>query len=182
NYFVPMLLTYLGARRNEITGLAVRDVSETLNGWAIYIRINQFRRIKNTQSMRTIPVPNEVLRLGFVPYVRAIRELGYQALFPELHHPEIPNDHGDRFYDDFRPLVQASDEVDIWGRFLHALRHGQADALKQSGVSPELINDISGRLNKDETSARYTNVAGLPLIRSLLERYPNITEHLEPRP
>lgn len=43
NYFVPMLLTYLGARRNEITGLAVRDVSETLNGWAIYSRASAQR-------------------------------------------------------------------------------------------------------------------------------------------
>jgi len=180
NYFVPMLLTYLGTRRNEITGLAARDIVETQNGWAIDIRINQFRRIKNAQSFRTLPVPDEVLRLGFIPYVQAIRDLGYQALFPELHHPEKSNDHGDRFYDDFKPLVEASDDVETWDRFLHALRHGHADALKQAGVSPELINDISGRLNKDETSVRYTNVAGLPLIRALLAKYPNITEHLEP--
>jgi integrase len=182
NYFVPMLLTYLGARRNEITGLAAKDVSETENGWAIEIRINQFHRVKNVHSIRMLPVPDEVLRLGFVPYVRAIRDLGYQALFPELHHPDIQNDHGDRFYDDFKPLVEASDDVETWDRFLHALRHGQADTLKQSGVSPELINDISGRLNKDETSVRYTNVAGLPLIRVLLQKYPNITTHIGPRP
>lgn len=182
NYFVPMLLTYLGARRNEITGLAVEDVSETENGWAIEIRINQFHRVKNVQSLRMLPVPEEVLRLGFVPYVRALRELGHEALFPELHHPDRRNDHGDRFYDDFKPLVDVSDRVEAWERFLHALRHGQADTLKQAGVSPELINDISGRLNKDETSVRYTNVAGLPLIRVLLQKYPNITGHLEAKP
>lgn len=182
NFFVPMLLTYLGARRNEITGLAAKDVVETPNGWAINICVNQFRRIKNVQSLRTLPVPDEILRLGFVPYVRAISGLGYQALFPELHHPEKSIDHGDRFYDDFKPLVETSDDVETWDRFLHALRHGHADTLKQLGVSPELINDISGRLNKDETSVRYTNVAGLSLIRKMLAVYPNITEHLEPRP
>ena len=72
--------------------------------------------------------------------------------------------------------------INGWERFLHALRHGHANTLKQLGVSPELINDISGRINKDETSARYTNVAGLPLIQSLLQKYPKVTDHLEPRP
>lgn len=50
------------------------------------------------------------------------------------------------------------------------------------GVSPEIIGDISGCLNKSETSVRYTNVAGLPLIREKISLYPKITEHLEPRP
>lgn len=182
NYYVPMLLTYLGARRNEITGLAVNDVMETANGWAIDIRINQFRRVKNAQSLRMLPVPDEVLRLGFVPYVRAIKDLGYQALFPELFHPEKEVDHGDRFYDDFKPLAQASPDLEIWPRFLHALRHGQADTLFQLGVENRAIDDISGRATKGETGTRYTNVAGLPLVKAILARYPKVTESLEPRP
>jgi integrase len=76
NYFVPMLLAYLGPRRNEITGLAVKDVIETPNGWALDIRPNHLRRIKNARSVRMLPVPDEVLRLNFVPYVKAIRDLG----------------------------------------------------------------------------------------------------------
>lgn len=60
--------------------------------------------------------------------------------------------------------------------------HGQANVLKQSGVSIENIDDISGRLSKGETSTRYTNVAGLPLIRDVLSKYPSVTDHLESRP
>lgn len=186
NYFVPMLLAYLGPRRNEITGLAVKDVVETPNGWALDIRPNHLRRIKNAQSARMLPVPDEVLRLKFVPYVKAIRDLGYQALFPELFHPTRKNDPGDRFYKDFVPLVHVSAEagadLELWERFLHALRHGQANVLRQSGVSIENIDDISGRLSSGETSTRYTNVAGLPLIRDILSKYPSVTDHLGPRP
>lgn len=54
--------------------------------------------------------------------------------------------------------------------------------MRQLGVSPEIISDISGCLNKSETSVRYTNVAGLPLLRKKISLYPKITEHLEPRP
>lgn len=186
NYFVPMLLAYLGPRRNEITGLAVKDVVETPNGWAINIQQNHLRRVKNIQSIRMLPVPDEVLRLNFVPYVRAVRDLGYQALFPELFHPTRKNDPGDRFYKDFVPLVhaskEASEDLELWDRVLHALRHGQANVLRQRGVSIENIDDISGRLSSGETSTRYTNVAGLPLIRDILSRYPNVTDHLEPQP
>jgi integrase len=184
NYFMPMLLAYLGPRRNEIAGLAVKDVVETSNGWALDIRPNHLRRIKNTQSIRMLPVPDEVLRLKFVPYVQAIRDLGYQAVFPELFHPTRTNDPGDRFYKDFVPLVRASEELGdvLWKRVLHALRHGQADVLKQAGVSIEIIDDVSGRLSKGETSTRYTNAAGLPLIREILSKYPVVTDHLEPQP
>jgi integrase len=184
NYFMPMLLAYLGPRRNEIAGLAVKDVVETSNGWALDIRPNHLRRIKNAQSVRILPVPDEVLRLKFVPYVQAIRDLGYQAVFPELFHPTRTNDPGDRFYKDFVPLVRASEELGevLWKRVLHALRHGQADVLKQAGVSIEIIDDVSGRVSKGETSTRYTNVAGLPLIREILAKYPAVTDHLNPQP
>ena len=111
NYFLPMLLTYLGPRRFEMAGLAVKDIVETPNGWAIHIRPNQFRRIKNTQSVRMLPIPDEVLRLNFLPYLNAVRDLGYQALFPELYHPTLSNDPGDRFYKDFVPIARQSEEI-----------------------------------------------------------------------
>ncbi|WP_184117324.1 DUF6538 domain-containing protein [Aminobacter sp. DSM 101952] len=184
NYYLPMLLAYLGSRRNEMAGLAVKDIVETSNGWAIEIRPNALRRIKNSQSVRTLPVPDEVLRLGLLPYVRAIRDLGYSALFPELYTQSSDNDAGDRFYKDFMPLVKKSEVAgqDVWARFLHALRHGNANTLKQKRVSIEIIDDISGRLSRGETSVRYTNAAGLPLVRSALANYPTVTGHLEPQP
>jgi len=57
----------------------------------------------------------------------------------------------------------------MWNRSIHALRHGMADTLKQAGVSPEIIDDISGRLSEgSETNTRYTNPAksGSPSERS----------------
>ncbi|QKV18958.1 DUF6538 domain-containing protein [Oricola thermophila] len=184
NYFVPMLLAYLGARREEIAGLSVDEVTETPNGWAIDIRPTALRRIKNMQSNRMLPVPDELIRLNFIDYVQAIRELGYEALFPELYSPHGTSRPGDRFYKDFVPAVLQSPEINNakWKRFLHALRHGHANTLKQAGVHPGIIDDIAGRIAKGETSTRYTNAAGLPLIRQHLAVYPKITDHLEPQP
>lgn len=50
-YYVPMPLTYLGARRAEITGLSINDVSCEDGIWAVYIRKNQLRQIKNSSRI-----------------------------------------------------------------------------------------------------------------------------------
>lgn len=182
-YYLPILFTYLGARRNEFAGLAVDDVEQDENGLVIQLRTNALRRLKNAQSHRTLPVPDELVRLGFVQYHAAIKRLGYEALFPDLFSDRTRNDPGDRFYDTFTPIMQEALGENMWKRSLHALRHGMADTLKQAGVPTEVIDDISGRLSEgSETNTRYTNPAGLPLMRSALTKYPVITATIEPAP
>lgn len=185
-YFMPMMLVYLGMRRAEAAGLMVDDVVETASGWAIDIRSNEIRGLKTPQSARMLPIPPELLRLGFLDYVEKVRSLGYRPLFPELCNPfDRKNaDPGDRFYKNFNPLfvANATNGGPQWIRVLHALRHGHADTLKQNGVSPELIEDIHGRDGASQTTIRYTNPAGLPLLKDLLSRYPVVTGHLEPKP
>ena len=184
-YFLPMLLVYLGMRRAEAAGLLVDEIVSTPNGWAIEIKANKIRGLKNRQSTRMLPVPQEMLRLSFLDYVEKIRSLGYRPLFPELVNPYVKkSDPGDRFYKNFNPLFvsNAANGGPSWIRVLHALRHGHADTLKQNGISPELIEDIQGRDGASETGIRYTNPAGLPLLKDLLTKYPVVTGHLEPSP
>lgn len=184
-YFLPMAFAYLGPRRHEMAGLAPDDIIETVNGWALHIRTNENRRIKNVQSDRMLPVPDEMQRLGFLSYVEAIKALGYKRLFPELYSPFLEDqDAGDRFYKDLRPAIEKSEGFQSlpFDRFIHALRHGFANTLKQAGADEAVINDISGRLGETETQVRYTNPAGLPLIRKAMALYPAITAHLEPKP
>lgn len=182
-YFLPMLYSYLGPRRNEFAGLMVDEIVERDGHWAIQIKANEVRRIKNAQSHRLLPVPNELLRLKFIEYVQRLKELGHTLLFPELYSPYLKrNDPGDRFYKDFVPVAQRCLPGALWERPIHALRHGFADTLKNAGVSEGVIEDLSGRLGETETATRYTNPAGLALLRLIISRYPVITGHLEPQP
>ncbi|UIJ87251.1 integrase [Rhizobium leguminosarum] len=182
-YFLPILLTYLGGRRREFAGLALDDIAEDDQGLALMLRSNQFRRLKNEQSKRVLPLPEEMIRLGFMDYCVALKDLGYEAVFPDLISDKTMNDPGDRFYDVFLPIMKRCLGENLWDRTLHALRHGMADTLKQAGVSPEVIDDISGRLSEgSETNTRYTNPAGLPLMREALSKYPIITGGIEPKP
>ncbi|MBY5806113.1 integrase [Rhizobium leguminosarum bv. viciae] len=182
-YFLPILLTYLGGRRREFAGLALDDIAEDDHGLVLMLRTNQFRRLKNEQSKRVLPLPGEMIRLGFMDYCVALKELGYEAVFPDLISDKTMNDPGDRFYDVFLPIMKRCLGDNLWDRTLHALRHGMADTLKQAGVSPEVIDDISGRLSDgSETNTRYTNPAGLPLMRDALSKYPIITSDIEAKP
>ena len=149
--------------------------------WAIHIRENQFRSIKNEQSDRVLPIPIEILRLGFVDYVHRIKELGYVELFPELHVLGKLNDTGDRFYKSFMPLLDTKNgfKGELWDRTIHALRHGFTDTLKQNGVQLSTIEDITGHLGGTEGQMRYSNAANLKLMQEALAVYPVITDHLK---
>lgn len=182
-YYLPILFTYLGPRRKEFAGLAVDDIAKDEDGYVILLRTNGIRRLKTAQSKRLLPMPDELVRLGFLDYYQAIKGLGYEALFPDLFSDKTENDPGDRFYDTFTPVMRGALGEKMWERSIHALRHGMADTLKQAGVSSEVIDDISGRLSEgSETNTRYTNPAGLPLMRSALKHYPIITSTIEPKP
>ncbi|OWV84948.1 DUF6538 domain-containing protein [Rhizobium sp. R693] len=182
-YYLPILFTYLGPRRKEFAGLTVNDIAKDEEGYVIILRTNSLRRLKTAQSERLLPMPGEMVRLGFIDYLQAIKKLGYEALFPDLFSDKTENDPGNRFYDTFIPVMRGALGEKMWNRSIHALRHGMADTLKQAGVSPEVIDDISGRLSEgSETNTRYTNPAGLPLMRSALKHYPIITSTIEPKP
>lgn len=182
-YYLPILFTYLGPRRREFAGLHVNDIARDGDGYVIILRSNGIRRLKNIQSQRMLPMPEEMVRLGFIEYVQAIKKLGYATLFPDLFSDKTENDPGDRFYDTFVPIMQTVLGEKMWERAIHAFRHGFADTLKQAGVSQDVIEDISGRLAEgNETSTRYTNPAGLPLMRSALQHYPIISSVIEPKP
>lgn len=182
-YFLPVMFSYLGARRSEFAGLALNDIAEDDDGLVLILRTNKFRGLKTEQSERLLPLPDELVRLGFLEYCAALQDLGYEAVFPDLFSDKTTNDPGDRFYDVFLPIMKQSLGEKMWDRAFHALRHGMADTLLQAGVPPLVIDDISGRLSQgSETSLRYTNPARVPLMRDALSKYPIITSGIEPKP
>jgi integrase len=181
-YYVPLMLYYQGGRREEFCGLAVEDVILD-NGPLPYIHIapNKFRRIKNAQSVRNSPLHPETLRLGFLDYVAAVRALGYERLFPDLYSPSTKSPLGDRFYDEFRPVLTDAD-TDETGFVIHSIRGGFGDALKQRRVSEEERGDLLGHVGKSETSERYCAAYDIQILYELICKVPVVTAHMEPQP
>jgi integrase len=91
-YWLPLLLYYTHATVNEIGGLRVDEVNIDDVVPNLVIKNNDIRAEdgvdggeKNENRGRMIPLHPEILRLGFVDYVKAIRAEKHAALFPELY-------------------------------------------------------------------------------------------------
>lgn len=175
-YYCTILAAYEGARREEYCGLAVGDVI-TDNGDIPYLHIspNAVRRIKNLQSVRNLALHPEIVRLGFLDYVQAIKALGYQRLFPDLYSPSTRSPLGDRLYREMLPSLRAV------GFRPHQIRHFFGDELKQEQVSKEFRSDLLGHGGDSETSERYCNPISLQRQMVHLQKLPVVTGHLEPR-
>lgn len=97
-YFVLLLVWYTGMRREEVCKLLVTDVQREGGYWYISIRHSEASRVKNANSVRLIALSDELIRLGFVQYVEAIRAAGHNAVFPELIAEREGTKKGDVFY------------------------------------------------------------------------------------
>ena len=83
-FFILLLVWYTGAWREEIRKLRLPDVDEVDGISFLRIDTSDTGRVKNSSSVRHIPVAGELVRLGFLRYVEALRADGKIVLFPEI--------------------------------------------------------------------------------------------------
>lgn len=179
-YWVPIFLVYLGPRRNEICSLEVSDIVFNTGIPYFYIAPNSFRSVKTSKSIRTLPIPDEALRLGFYDYWLAIKKLGYRVLFPELMSTtKKEQDLGDRFYKEFKPIAASTLAGDIWSRLLHALRHGFTNNAIRAKLNPVVIDDVTGRVGTTGTGTRYSDDAEVALMAEEIRDLPIVTSHVQ---
>ena len=175
--FGPMLAHYQGMRREEFCGLAIEDIVVD-NGEVAYIHVcfNSIRRLKNVQSIRNLALHPELVRLGFLDYVRRIGELGYDRIFPDPHNPATNAPLGNRLYNELEPLRTRL------GISPHQFRHFFNNELKQKRVSQEFRADMLGHGGDSETTERYCDPVQIELQLEDLARIELRTAHLQPRP
>lgn len=84
DYWVPLIALFTGARLGEICQLTTDDIVKS--GKSYHIDINEDGEDKSIKSKhgsaRTIPLHKNLLNLGFIDYVDAMREKGQIRLFP----------------------------------------------------------------------------------------------------
>ncbi len=175
-YYGTLLGVYEGLRREEFCGLDVNDVVDDVPTPHLIIRFNDIRRIKNGSSARILAIHPEIIRLGFVEYVRAMRALGHRRLFEDLYSPSTNSSLGDRYYKQLLPSLRNA------GVTPHQLRHFFSNALKQKKVAKEFRADLLGHMGESETDERYVAPIELELQLELLGHLPVVTAHLEPAP
>jgi integrase len=179
-YWIPLLLYYTGARREEICKLRPYDFRD-LDGIP-YVQIDETEtgRVKNDGSVRAIPLHSELIRLGLIDFVGECRRRGQDVLFPELRPTNEVQKYGDVFYKrcwiNIREKGGLSPDASI-----HGTRHRFSTALKDHLVQSEYRGDLLGHVGKTITEERYSEAAGLRLLNDMVDRLPSPTDHLQTR-
>lgn len=179
-FYVLLLVWYTGARREEICKLRLVDIDVVDGIHFLRIASTETGRVKNMTSERCIPLAKEIMRLGFVHYVDALKVAGETLLFPELEPADgTKRKRGDVFYKLWwiylKPLVPDLTR----GQAMHSARHMVSDELKQQAIFLEFRNDLLGHKTAGgEGASRYPSAAALKTVLGLVNRIPVVTDHL----
>jgi integrase len=178
-YWIPVILIESLMRREEACGLMIANVRFDAQIPYFSLAPNKYRRLKNVQSRRKVPIHPELLRLGLRAYVEAIAALGYDLLFPELLPASGAAPLGDQFHDLWSPLltrqIPGASEA---GKVLHSIRHWGNQALSDAKVALEWRRDIMGHGGVAETDERYRDDTRLKNKLSALLKLPKVTQEL----
>jgi len=153
-YWIPLLALYSGARCSELCQLRTNDIKKESGVWMMQIHDgDSTQRIKTIAARRTIPLHDELLRLGFVQYCASIKQ---GSLWPEL--PKREGKAGGFFSQFFGKLRAELGIPPSMG--LHSFRHSARTNLVCAGVAESVIDRLLGHINTGSVGAKvYTHLS-----------------------
>ncbi|NCT81842.1 MAG: tyrosine-type recombinase/integrase [Comamonadaceae bacterium] len=174
-YWIPLLALYAGGRANELAQLYLEDIDDADSVPSICFQLTHpdqmdedgqaamrgDQSLKTRNARREVPIHPQLLALGFLDYVAALRAAGHQRLFPELRYDarkgyskDVVKWFNERFLGIQLGMVRDGTKT------LHSLRHNFATALKdptpQSRIKRQLLGHERGENLADK---RYTGDA-----------------------
>lgn len=204
-YFAPLIWYYISACREEICGLEIADVTADHQTPHIEIRDNLTRGRdgekageKRAARRRHLPIHPELIRLGFLDYVEAIRKEGHVALFPELYPSAAEKRGGAFFYErawqhmvdyiEDRLALPVSERGK--GPDIHSIRALGSSFYEVDGVNENIRADIMGHARQGTNGRHYSKriqTEGLDVVLgerlAFIQKYiPVITDHISPAP
>lgn len=144
-FWVPLIAAFTGARLNEIAQLKIVDVTEVGALYCFKLTDEgEGQSLKTKRSNRTVPVHSQLIRLGFLDFVRRAKERGQLGLFED-----VPRDkdgrHSTHIGRTFRKLLVRIDvKISTEQGGLHRFRHGVATKLREAGYRDDEIALVLG--------------------------------------
>lgn len=167
-YYVTLLGLWTGSRVGELGQLEVSDV-KTENGIAVFAIHEEAEgsTLKTEASMRTLPVPPELIRLGFLDFVADQGRAGRTKLFPSLHRAgrRPPGEVMSEWFKGYREdLNLPAGALNGFHKFRHTVR----SALAAQSVGPEIADALTGHKAQGSTGRTvYTHVRPATILEAL---------------
>jgi integrase len=147
-FWLPLLSLYSGARRSELSGLRANDVQEIERvPCLLFVEDKSVgKRLKSATALRTVPVHPQLITLGWLRHVDAVRRReGDSAwLFPQIS-PQAPG--GIKAWTKWFGRYLRGTGVTDHTKVFHSLRHTFKDALRTSGTPEDLNDALLGQKN-----------------------------------
>jgi integrase len=141
-YWIPLLGLFTGARLGELCQLRTEDV-QTVDDIPILVLTDsgEDQRIKTEAGRRSVPIHSELIRLGFLEYVKAIKATGSDSLWPSLRLREgKPSGYYSAWFAAHR---KAQGVKDMYPDF-HCFRHTVRPLMRRAGFSEQTMDRITG--------------------------------------
>lgn len=144
-YWIPLLGLYTGARLNEIGQLFINDIGEEegINHLIIKPDSSTSRTIKDGKKRR-VPLHSDLIKMGFLDYVKVIKERNQTQLFPELKITRAEGKLTDKWGSWWRSYVREELGITRTPQPFHAFRHTFSDHSRRSKMSYEIQMRIEG--------------------------------------
>jgi integrase len=177
-YWMPILLFYTGARREEIAQLRCTDLRQSEDGiWHLDILATNDsedgdRGVKTEASRRLIPLHPDVLARGFLDYAASLPTTG--QLFPLLS-PNSAGYFGANFGKHWGNYLR--DTVGLISPVspMHGFRHTFKTLCRQVSISEEVHDAITGHAGNSAVAREYGSMP-LSRIAKELSGFPRISE------
>ncbi|MDT4854164.1 Tyrosine recombinase XerC [compost metagenome] len=152
-YWLPLLGRFTGARLEELCQLHVDDITSVQGIQCI--RIDDSRddqKLKNQSSRRVLPIHSELLNLGLLEHMDAVRVAGHSRLFPELEATRGKYGHApSKWFSRYKAKLGIDDPR----KTFHSFRHTFIDDLREAGVQDSLIKQMVGHEDNSVTFGVY---------------------------
>ncbi|WP_417798955.1 tyrosine-type recombinase/integrase [Terasakiella pusilla] len=153
-YWGPLLIAFTGERREEAVQIKVTDVLKKEGIWCIRIDAGVGQSVKNESSKRFVPIPEILIKLGFLEFHKRQKSAGRKLMFPELKLGKN-GCRGDIIGYKFLRMRQEIG-LDQRGCDLHALRHAFCDEALKSGDYYKVMK-LLGHAISGETGQTYAH-------------------------
>ncbi len=164
-FWCPLLALFLGVRLGEVVNLKLAHIGhiEAIDVWYIDVVPDA---AKNANSVRRLPVPDGLKALGFIDYVKHVRRLGAEYLFPHRDWSgstarRDPSKNQSRRFGEHLDQLGISDPLLVF----HSFRHTVVTALQDAGVPLGQAMQIVG--HEAQSHAVKTGMISQPQARSV---------------
>lgn len=143
-FWIPLIALYTGARIEEIATLRTADIKEVEGIYCIDINISDEKKVKTENSIRTIPINNELLQVGLIEYRNEVKKIKKNIyLFPDI----VKNNNSNKLSSKigkWRSRYLTKLNIKIPSIVFHSFRNTMSESLRQLETPDADLKGIIG--------------------------------------